>query len=184
MKRIIFTIMAILVCSAGLTAQTPGVAFADKPVILTSVGQSADIEMVRVLLQRARIEFATEQMIRADDLRAEDRTLIVVLGGSSKGLGAAGISIDGEMRRAEALVRRARELNMSIIAVHVGGEPRRGALSDGLINFMVPLADYVIVVASGDNDGLFTNLTRTANIPLTRVNRIADAGAPLTAAFR
>jgi hypothetical protein len=73
---------------------------------------------------------------------------------------------------------------MQIITVHIGGDARRGPLSDGFINFAVPAADYVIVVAEGNRDNLFTTLTNTARIPFRSVNRISDTGAPLAAAFR
>jgi hypothetical protein len=184
MKRIVCLLLVVLFFGTALWAQQGGVAFADSPAVLTSVGQSADIEMVRVLLTRNRVQFRADPLIYADGLRAEDRTLILVVGGSSKGLGAAGISADDELRRSQALVRQARDLGMKIIAVHIGGDARRGPLSDGFINFAVPAADYVVVTTEGNSDRLFTNLANTARIPLQTVGRISDAGAPLAAAFR
>lgn len=184
MKRFICTALIALLCSVGAFAQTAGVAFADGPAVLTSVGQSADIEMVRVLLNRARVPFSVDATIQANGLTPNDGSLVLVVGGSSKGLGAAGISVDAELARARALVARARELNMSIITVHVGGAARRGPLSDGFIRFAIPISDYVIAVSSGDNDGLFTALANEANIPFSSVGRTAEVGTPLAAAFR
>ena len=184
MKKIGVLVVAILFLSTALFAQQGGVAFADGPAVLTSVGQSADIEMIRVLMTRARMDFRTDALVYASGLTSADKTLILVVGGSSKGLGAAGISADDELRRAQALVSRARELNMHIIAMHIGGDARRGPLSDRFINFAVPASDYVIVVTEGNRDGLFTTLTNAARIPFQSVDRIAAAGAPLAAAFR
>ena len=73
MKRVFCVVVVILVCGAVLWAQqSNGVAFADKPAILTSVGQSADIEMVRVLLTRAGIPFEANPLIQARELSSND----------------------------------------------------------------------------------------------------------------
>ncbi|MDR1786223.1 MAG: DUF6305 family protein [Spirochaetaceae bacterium] len=181
-KLAVFTALALLLGSA-LFAQTPK-AFADRPLRLTSIGQSADIEMVRVLLARAKFDAKSEPLIKASDLNGSAKTLVLVIGGSSKGLGAAGISAEAEMERAKALVAKAKSLGMKIISVHVGGEARRGTLSDGFINYAVPQSDYVIVVSEADKDGLFTALAGGAKIPLTKVDKIAQVGAPLTGAFK
>jgi len=184
MKRAVCLVSVILICGAALWAQQSGVAIADKPAILTAVGQSADLEMVRVLLTRASIPFKMNALIQPNELSSSDKTLILVVGGSSKGLGAAGISADDEIKRAQAVVQRARDLGMKIIALHIGGEARRGTLSDVFIKFAVPIADYAIVVSEGDKDGFFTTLTNQAKIPLRKVDRISAIGAPLAAAFR
>ena len=184
MKNFICVFLVILFCNTAVWAQQPGVAFADKPAVLTSVGQSADLEMVRVLLTRNGINFRADPLLPANGLTADDKTLILVIGGSSKGLGAAGISSEEELRRVQALVNQAKSNNMKIIAIHVGGEGRRGTLSDGFVRFAVPVSDFVIVVSEGDKDGLFTTLANQARIPITKVERISGVGAPLTAAFR
>jgi len=167
--------------------QSAGVGFADKPAVLTAIGQSADVEMVKVLLTREKIPFRADKsdaLFKATDLTSADKTLIIVIGSSSKGLGAAGISFDDEMSRSQALVKRAKDLGMKIIALHVGGAVRRGANSDKLINFAVPVADYVIVVSDSDNDGLFTNLAKEKKVPMSKVDKISLVGAPLAAAFK
>jgi hypothetical protein len=182
MKTLMCVILAAFVCGAGFAQQME--AFADKPAVLTSVGQSADMEMVRVLLTRAKVPFRSDALIAASGLAPNDKTLILVIGGSSKGLGAAGISAEDEMKRSQALVKKARDLGMKIIALHVGGEARRGTLSDGFIKFAVPTADYLIVVADADKDGLFTSLTKDAKIPLNKVEKISAPGTPLAPAFK
>jgi hypothetical protein len=185
MKKLLITIFAILICCAALSAQqSGGIAFAEKPAVLTSIGQSADLEMIKVLLTRAGIPFKADALIQANGLGSADKTLILVVGGSSKGLGAAGISAEDELKRSQSLVQRARNLGMKIIALHIGGDARRGTLSDEFIKFAVPLSDYVIVVSEGDKDGLFTSLTNQSRIPFNKVDRISAVGAPLAAAFR
>jgi hypothetical protein len=174
-----FTVLALFQATAQATT-----AFAEKPAILTAIGQSADIEMVKVLLNRSKVQFTSDPLIKAAGLPGGARTLVLSIGGSSKGLGAAGISVDEEMARAKALIKRAKELGLKIIAVHVGGEARRGALSDAFIEVCVPSSDLVIVVEDGDKDGIFGKLAAPLKIAVVKVAKITAAGAPLAAAFK
>lgn len=165
--------------------EVPGLTgpIAQQPAFLTSVGQSADVQMVKTLLDRAGIEHEFNPLATAEELTDEYRTLILVIGGSSKGLGAAGIKPEEEMARVEALLARAAELEQVIIALHVGGEARRGDLSDPFIKKTAPAADYLIVVEEGNKDGLFTQIAADNNIPMDVVKSIAETLEPLQAAF-
>jgi len=187
MKRIVLlTAAAALALAAVLSGQSYVLKgpIASKPAFLTSVGQSADIEMVKVILERAAVPHKTGAQAKAAELSGSGaKTLIVVLGGSTKGLGAAGISADAELDRAKALLAEAKKLGMKIIGLHVGGEARRGELSDKFIQAAVPSCDYVIVVAEGDKDGFFGRLCG-GKIPLDKVERIAKAVEPLQKAFQ
>ncbi|MCL2093712.1 MAG: DUF6305 family protein [Treponema sp.] len=183
MKKTICLLMVVLLCGVFAWAQN-GVNIAEGPAMLTSIGQSPDMQLVSILLTRAGITYDAETLVTANQLTSRHNTLIVVIGGSSKGLGAAGISPEDELRRSDALIARARELGMQVIALHVGGEDRRGDLTDRFIRQAVPLADYVIVVAEGNRDGLFTSLTNQARIPIDSVDRLQAIGTPLAAAFR
>ncbi len=156
---------------------------ASQPALLTSVGQSADVEMVKVLMTRAKLQFTLDGQIKADKLKATGaKTLVLAIGGSSKGLGAAGISAEAEIDRAKAVIAEAKKLGMKVIGLHVGGEARRGELSDKFIVAAVASCDYVIVVSEGDKDGLFEKLCG-ARIPLDKVEKISGGTVPLAAAF-
>jgi hypothetical protein len=183
MKRTVLVYALILALVASVFGQQ-GLAFAEKPALVTSIGQSADFEMIKVLLSRAKIAFTADPLVKAEALNASSKTLILVVGASSKGLGAAGISAEDELKRTTALLKKAKELKMSVITLHVGGASRRGAMSDTLIRPCMAASDYAIVVASGDEDGLFTTLAAQAKIPLTKVERLSSAGTPLAAAFK
>ena len=157
---------------------------AQKPVLLTSVGQSADIEMAKVLLERISVPHKMDAQAKAADLAASGaRTLVLVVGGSTKGLGAAGVSADVEIERARAIIAQARKLGMTIIGLHIGGESRRGELSDKFIEAAIPACNYVVVVADGDKDGFFGKLCG-GKIPLDKVERISKAVEPLQKAFK
>jgi hypothetical protein len=186
MKRatVLTAILALAISSIAVSMAAGQATIADKPALLTSIGQSADLEMVKVLLGRGKIPFTADPLVKASGLPGTAKTLILSVGGSSKGLGAAGISSEDEITRTKALVKRAKELGMKIIVIHVGGEARRGALSDAFIELCVPAGDLVIVVADGDKDGLFVKLASPTGIPVVKVEKITAAGAPLAAAFK
>ncbi|MBK8129933.1 MAG: hypothetical protein IPK53_13850 [bacterium] len=67
------------------------------PVLLTSGGQSADLQLVKTLLTRENIAFNVKPLATAADLE-QVGSVIIVLGGSSKGLGAAKVSAEEESR--------------------------------------------------------------------------------------
>jgi hypothetical protein len=184
--RIVTAAAAVLVAAATVMAQSYALKapVAQKPALLTSVGQSADIEMVKVLLERASVPHKMDAQAKAGDLAASGaKTLVLVVGGSTKGLGAAGISADVELDRSKALIAEGKKLGMTIIGLHVGGEARRGELSDKFVQLAIPACNYVIVVAEGDKDGLFEKLCGT-KIPLDKVERISKAVEPLQKAFK
>ena len=107
-------------------------AIAEYPALVTSGGQSADYQMIATVMEKQGMEFTTNNLATSADL-GDAKTLIVVVGGSSKGLGAAGIDADGELERLDELMTAAKDAGLSIIAMHTGGEARRGDLSDKFI---------------------------------------------------
>jgi hypothetical protein len=187
MKRTIVLMTAVMFLayavawSQSYVLKTP---IAQKPALLTSVGQSEDIALVTVLLERAGVPHTMNAQAKAGDLAASGaKTLILVVGGSTKGLGAAGISADVEIDRSKALIAEAKKLGMTLIGLHVGGEGRRGELSDKFIQAAIPACNYVIAVADGDKDGLFGRLCG-GKIPYDKVERMSKVVEPLQKAFK
>jgi hypothetical protein len=171
--------------SAGAQSYNLKSPIAGKPAFLSSAGQSADIEMIKVLLDRAKIAYKAGAQAKAAELKASgSKSLLIAIGGSSKGLGAAGVSADAELARIKEVVAEAKKEGLKVIGLHVGGEARRGELSDRFIEEVVPLCDYVIVVAEGNKDGLFAKLCSKASIPLDSVEKIAKVMDPLSKAFQ
>ncbi len=164
--------------AAGLTE-----AFAEYPALVTSGGQSADYQMIATVMSKQEMEFTTNNLATSADL-GDAKTLIVVIGGSSKGLGAAGIDADGELERLNELMGAAKDAGVSIIAMHTGGEARRGDLSDKFITPVFDMADYAIVVAAGDSDGLMAGLCADKGIPMDTIESISDVVSVLPAAFK
>lgn len=153
------------------------------PVILTSVGQSADVDIVNTLCSKAGIDLEKNNSITADDLPADCKTLILAVGGSSKGLGAAGIDADQELERTSALLEKAKSQGTKIVAMHTGGSARRGTLSDSFIVPAFEAADVAVVVSEGDQDGLMKGILEKNGTPAAYVGQIADCVATVTTLF-
>ena len=153
------------------------------PAVLTSVGQSADVEIVGTLCGKAGIEVTLDNTINAEDLPSDCKTLILAVGGSSKGLGAAGIDADQELARTDALLKKADELGITVVAMHTGGSARRGTLSDSFITPSFAAADVAVVVAEGDGDGLMSGILAGNSTPSAYVEQVADCIATLKTLF-
>ena len=164
--------------AAGLTE-----AFAESPILVTSGGQSADYQMIATVMGKIGMDYTVANLATSADLGSA-KTLIVVVGGSSKGLGAAGIDADGELARLNELIDGAKAAGLSVIAMHTGGEARRGELSDKFITPIFEKADYAIVVASGDEDGLMAGICASKSIPMDSIASISEVTTVLPAAFK
>ena len=144
-------------------------------ILITSIGQSPDARMINVLISRYQIEAAYEQLATPEMVK-DYKMVIAVIGGSSKGLGAAGIDKEQELSRSKSLIKEVKELEVSLLVMHIGGEARRGALSDAFLDVVVPYADHLIIVDSGNTDGYFNKMSEEHKIPLRIVEKIADSG--------
>lgn len=145
------------------------------PILLTSAGQSADVYVTQTLLWQAGLR----QMLMAPVVEVEaltDRygTLVLAVGGSAKGMGVAGINFQEEYSRVERLVDRAVELDIPILAVHLGGQTRRGEFSDPLIRLVLDSAAAAIVLSEGDWDDYMLNRILDNGIPVQYVDDPLD----------
>ena len=132
--------------------------------------------MFNAIASRSGVEATARELVEADDIEVgEYNTLVIVVGGSSKGLGAAGIDAEQEQARVDAIIEKLKD-SVTIVVAHIGGQARRGELSDGFINAVLPYAQYLIVVEEGDSDGLFSNYAAENNIPISICPDIASVG--------
>jgi hypothetical protein len=173
MKNNVFrVVLASLIC-----ALFSNVSFA-ADVVLTPFGQSPDAMMVKVVLKKLGVEARLEKLLKADELQ-DEKVLITVVAGSSKGLGEAGIDKDAEIARMKAVAEAARAKGMKILVMHIGGKGRRGNLTDLFIVEAIPMADRLIVVEGGDYDGLFTQLMEGTDLEVLPANSVRETEAPL-----
>lgn len=144
------------------------------PVLITSAGQSLGALMVHVLADRAGVANVFDATAGPSALDGV-ASFIIVVGASMKGLGAVGSDETREFARVEALIQRAVELGLPIVAMHVEGEPRRGDTSDRLARLVFAHARYAIVRADSDRDQFFTVLAAQYGMPLWRISSIGEA---------
>lgn len=151
----------------------------EDPIIITSIGQSADVSMLDALMKKIDREYTFDPLAKADDM-VNSKTIFIAAGASSKGLGAAGISVEDETKRAQEILDMLKaDESIKVVLVHLGGQARRGTLSDQFTNIILEVSDYIIVVEDGDSDGFFTNYASNNSIPISYVLNISDAIEPL-----
>ena len=156
---------------------------AELPVFITSAGQSMDMRVVQILLEKEEIPCKAEAHLTAEEL-ADCRTLLIVLGGSAKGLASAGISEDEELERVKRLIAAAEEKDMTLVALHIGGSSRRGEVSDRFIPDALRSADAAIILSEGDSDGMMRRIVEEAGVPTVYIEKQTEAIEPLNKLFK
>jgi len=176
-----------LLLTLVLAAAATGVRAADnkftEPILLTSCGQGPDVLMMKIMLTKDSLQFAYLPLASAADIQGKG-SVILVLGGSSKGLGAAKISEQDETVRVTALLAAARRDSVLVLAAHLGGLNRRGALSDPFNRLGAEGANRLMVVKSGNHDGFFTTISHEQNIPLDTLETSLKIGALIKDFYR
>ncbi|UCC38266.1 MAG: hypothetical protein JSV96_10485 [Candidatus Aminicenantes bacterium] len=184
-SSITFLISLFLFTFAAFSKQEKKVSSSlfEQPLLITSAGQSAEVQLASVLAKRAGLESTLSKLAGPADLE-NIKTLVLVLGVSMKGLGAAGLDLDKEKERITTMIKEAEKKKIPILFLHLGGEARRGQLSDELITSFLSYGRMVIVVKSGNKDKLFNQICKENNIPLIEVERTVEALAPFKEAFK
>lgn len=181
-RFIILGFLLVLLASASAINAGTDITF-EEPILISSAGQSADVKLVGMLAKRQKLDASAITMAQESDLKGI-KTLIIVPGFSSKGLGAAGISQKEEMDRVDALVTAAQKQNIPIVMVHIGGTARRGQQSDEFNKTIAMASKYMIVVKQGDNDNFFSDIAKEKLIPIETVDKIAQTAVPLHNLFK
>lgn len=181
MSRIKILLTVIVLLSMQSSAQS-SVTFG-QPILITSAGQSADVTMAGQLCKRLKLDYTADNKATAKNLDGV-KTLMIVPGFSSKGLGAAGISREQEMSRVKDLITAAKSRKINILVMHLGGKPRRGAQSDDFNAIAAEAALHMVVVQQGDEDQFFTNIAKEKKIGIDLVDKIAAAMKPLETLFK
>ncbi|MBC8180308.1 hypothetical protein H8E88_04205 [candidate division KSB1 bacterium] len=173
---------------------------AQVPVLSTSAGQSADVNTLNVIMEQAGVKYdycdvPTVEMLKGgvglgDKKSGEGfhveittdlekfkkstpyKTVIFAIGASLKGMGASGLTVEDEMKRVKSLIDYCKKNKIFIIAIHAGGESKRGAAgsnNEKMIDAVAPFADYLIIVKGSNKDGRFSKIAKDKNIPITEV---------------
>ncbi|UCE06625.1 MAG: hypothetical protein JSW07_00875, partial [bacterium] len=186
--------------SFPLLGEEENIPNAQLPVLTTSAGQSADITTLNIIMEQAKVKFdycdvPTVEMIKSGvglggrkskegfhveintDLEkfkksTPYKTIVFAIGASLKGMGASGLTVDSEVKRLRELIDYCKKNKIFIIAVHAGGESKRGAPgsdNEKMIDAVAPFADYIIAVKDSNKDGRFTKIAQDKEIPFIEV---------------
>ncbi len=169
--------LAVLCLTAA--SSSPAGEKAGLPVLLTSCGQSPGPVKVEVFLKRLKLDHTYQPRATANDLIEKKKggtpykSVIIVTGASLKGMGAAGVSINDEIDRTKALINEAKKQGIKVIGAHIEGMARRaqgaaaGDNSDELsIDAVCPQSSLLLIRKDGDEDGRFTKISKSKNIPM------------------
>ena len=181
---VIFIAVMALGGPGGQTVAQPK---AETPILVTSCGQSTGPTMIKVCLQRVKLAFDVDTLAGPAVLQAKAKagtpykSLIITMGASLKGMGAAGISIDDELERAAALIAEAHKEGITVIGAHVEGLKRRaqGAAAgdttdEQTIDTVAPQSNILVVYKEGNSDGRFTTISKSKGIPLIEFEKNMD----------
>jgi hypothetical protein len=146
--------------------------------------------MIKVIFMKMKLAPGTYEengLITADELEARKdagnpvKTLIITMGASLKGMGAAGISIEDELARTADLIEEARSQGITIVGAHIEGMKRRaqGASAgdntdEQSIDAVAPNSDLLIIKKEGNSDGRFTTIAEAKGIPMIEAEKTLD----------
>ena len=148
------------------------------PFAVTSCGQSPGATMLNVVATQAQLTSVCDNAMTADAIPEGTKTLIITMGTSGKGMGAAGTDVDMELARCTELANAAHAAGMLVVGAHVEGMARRTDANDqASIDGILALSDAVLVIDDSDSDGFFTDYCEAHSIPLLKVPKALDAGS-------
>jgi len=156
----------VFVVSLVLPASASDIPKAPLPAVITSLGQSPCGYTASVLAKRANLTLDYNNLLPASEV-SKYKTLIMAVGASLKGFGSAGANLDTELKRGKQIIETAKENNVFLVILHIGGEGRREQMSNKLLDAVAHQGDFLLVLEDGNKDGYFTEVSEKNNIPLT-----------------
>jgi hypothetical protein len=202
-KRIPIVLAAAAVLGLGwlFAGQGQTVPKVGLPILTTSAGQSTDVTTLNIVLDEAGVPYdycdvPTVEMV-ADGVGLGGResgpgfhvestndtakfpkgtpykAVIFAIGASLKGMGASGLTLDSEETRLKKVIDYCKSKKIFVMAVHIGGESKRGpAGSDNerMIDAVAPYADYLVVTKDSNKDGRFTKIAQAKKIPMSEID--------------
>ena len=192
---IALTLVAALFVTVVSAAANPELPKIEGPVLITGFGQSQDTNNVNILCRRLKVDAEYRLDVPSAEIDwSRYKTLFAVIGCSSSVYCCAfdadstaivitrdgkpsptvsGLSILDEAARCTEILAGAREHGVKVIAMHIGGEPRRLDNSKPFLPFAAS-ADYMIVRSDGNADGYFTTLCAENSVPLYSIDKTAE----------
>lgn len=184
----IFSLVLVLTLSLFLglslvstATEQPSIPKVELPLVVTTCGQSPGALMVWVLSKQIKLPCDRNDLLTAEDLKAKAdegnpyKTLIITTGTSMKGMGAAGVNIDYEVARIEAIIEEAKKEGILIIGAHIEGMARRVDATDAAsIATVIPESKLLLIREDGNEDGYFTKAAEEQGIPIITFEKTLD----------
>jgi len=163
---------------------------AEEPMVVTTCGQSPGSLMAQQLARREGITAERQDLLTVDYLIEKHeagegfRTLMITIGTSGKGLGAAGIDMADEEARINALIEEARNQGMVVIGGQIEGEERRVDRGDERsMEIVAPQVDILIVHVGANKDNYYTDLAEEKGLPIYYIEGTMQTAEPLRQIF-
>ncbi|MFW5981075.1 MAG: DUF6305 family protein [bacterium] len=184
---LVFSLALCLILSLGIKAQNVKV---EEPMIVTTCGQSPGSLMAQQLAKSEGIEVVREDLLDAEYLQEKQEadegfnTLFITIGTSGKGLGAAGIDMNDEEERINAIIEEARKQDIVIIGGQIEGKARRVDKADEKSMEMVaPQSDILIVHEEANQDNYYTDLAEEQDVPIYIIEDTKETAEVLVELF-
>ncbi|MGM0548587.1 MAG: DUF6305 family protein [Bacillota bacterium] len=163
-KVLLFTVITLFTLTFISSAAMP---VFEEPVVVTTCGQSPGALMVKMIAQQVGINAEQKDLLTAEGLKGNDyKTLIVTMGTSGKGMGAAGTNMKQEAKRINNLIKVAQENGIQILGAHIEGMSRRADENDAKsIEIVMPQSDALIIKEASNQDDFFSKKSEELNIP-------------------
>ncbi len=186
MKLKILLVIACFTLILSFSAHAADLPEFNQPVVVTTCGQSPGALMVKMISQQSNIDCTQKDLLTAQDLKDNEyKTLIITMGTSGKGMGAAGTNMNQEEKRISDLIKTAKELDIKLIGAHVEGMARRVDENDARsIEIVIPDADALLIKNSSNEDGYFTKKSNELDIPVVFFEKNMDMGAAINEFFQ
>ena len=174
----------------------------EMPFVVTSAGQSAEVETVNYILDEVGLPYDYLDVLSVEEFAAgvgladavsgpgkhvyvgstepkgtPYNTLLLALGASLKGMGASGLSVDAEVGRIMDLIEYAKENDIKVLVVAIGGAIRRGlpgSPNEVIIEEVVPEADYIVVSEETNPDDKFDGIAEAEGIEIYEIGSAFD----------
>jgi len=184
----IFSLVLVLTLSLfmglslmSLAAGQPEIPALQTPLITTTCGQSPGALMIWVLSKQIKLPCDRDDLLTAEHLKAKAdegnpyKTLIITTGTSMKGMGAAGVDIDYEVARIEAVIEEAKKQGILIVGAHIEGMARRVDATDAAsIATVIPQSKLLLIREDSNEDGYFTKAAEEQGVPIITFKETLD----------
>ncbi len=150
----------------------PGGVKCQRPIALTALGQSADLQAVSDLFAKAGIPANVNPQLKPGEL-AEAKSLVLLIGSPSQ---------PGEVERAKALLLAAKDRRSAVVGLYLGSEAARPQCQP-FIDLVAPQCGLFIATTAGNRDGFFTRLAGERRLNLLLLDNAAQLAEVLPKLF-